>query len=271
MKVSYFNTAKNPNPTRTVSLDSVFKVIKDPPESLIDKIDKVREEQDKGALNRLKVNTLPLITFNGQFNYRSNISLMLPSGVMYVDIDNFTNKEIIKLLPQVKAIWSSCTGTGLGVLVKVDGLNNLNYKPTYEAVIEDFELLGVSVDFLPDIARGCFLSYDREIYIRDTPEVYGTQEEFVYESEESQPIYDRKKLDACAVSLGYASKKYSFVYGQQHNFSVTYFSLCNHFGVDLETAYDFAKRNLYINKDSYENGKRVYKVYSSQHGIKRFK
>lgn len=275
MKVSFYRNVFNPNPIKSVELIDVLNIIKNPPEVLKEKVDLVRDaaSQDNTKLVKHYKERLPAVTFNGQFYYRSNISLMTPSGYMYIDIDDYLDKETIKQIPQVKAIWTSSSGKGLGVLVKVGNINNLNYKSTYNRVIQDFIDLNIKVDYLSDLSRVTILSYDYEMYYRDDCLEYATIEPEIFSHQVDTGKIEIKSeaYEAALLSLISTSKQYSFIEGQRHNFTIKYFCFCNILGVDLETAYQVAAENLCVSADSYSKAVDVYKRYAASHGINKYR
>ena len=55
-------------------------------------IKEIRKEKDKTARNELKKN-LPAICFSGQFNKRSDSSLLEYSGIMCLDFDGYKKQK----------------------------------------------------------------------------------------------------------------------------------------------------------------------------------
>jgi len=55
-------------------------------------IKEIRKEKDKTARNELKKN-LPAICFSGQFNKRSDSSLLEHSGIMCLDFDGYKKQK----------------------------------------------------------------------------------------------------------------------------------------------------------------------------------
>lgn len=98
-------------------------------------IKEIRKEKDKTARNELKKN-LPAICFSGQFNKRSDASLLEHSGIMCLDFDGYKkqkdmlqDKEMFINNKFVLSVFVSPSGNGLKVLIKIpaDADNHIKY------------------------------------------------------------------------------------------------------------------------------------------------
>jgi len=93
------------------------------------------------------------------------------TNLMYFDIDlpNFEIPE--EIYAKAYIIHRSTGGKGWGIIVKVNSINKLTFKPTY-AHIGDYEL-GIPWDkACNDISRVSFLSYDPDIYINPNAPIF---------------------------------------------------------------------------------------------------
>lgn len=248
--------------------EAIDKIIY-PGEKMIFKIEIIRSEKDKKKRDKLKKNMLPVISWSGIFAERSNSAFIKPSGYLYIDIDkpNVKKSDVFKL-SAVKAVWNSCSLRGLGCIVRVEGINSKNYRPTYLQVKEYFKNNGIEIDHLPDISRANYISYDSNVLIREEPSIIDSVDEIELNQSIHHVLERINEITACTVSISYTKKKYSFMEGQRSNFSVTYFGLCNMFGVPMNEAYGFAQEHMCIFEDSWKIVNYVYKRYAGQHGTK---
>jgi hypothetical protein len=93
------------------------------------------------------------------------------TNLLYFDIDD-ANFEIPKeIYDKAYIIHRSCGGKGWGIIVKVNSINKLTFKPTY-AHIANYELCIPWDKACNDISRIVFLSYDPEIYINPNAPIF---------------------------------------------------------------------------------------------------
>jgi hypothetical protein len=110
---------------------------------------------------------VPTFSPNGCFyEKRSTSNLVSLSGFIYIDIDNYSDKESLYHLPFVYSVWRSFSGTGLGVLVSISGLTEKTFQQSWTYLNDQFSKLNIEIDpQAKDIARQCIISFDPEIYI----------------------------------------------------------------------------------------------------------
>jgi len=273
-KVSVFNNVKTAKAKGKIDVDRALEVIKS--ESIYHQdVLKVRD----GKLEYK--HKIPVITWNGLFLKRSNNSVVSFSDYVYCDFDE-VNPEETKLnlskIDEVKAAWTSVSGKGCGALIKSSNINKVNFRSTCESIHKYLEERDLHADTLVDIARCNVMSYDPNMFIREQPKVYEPVNVNIEEEVRKlhQPEFknillnDEYNFTACNISLAYTYKKgLSFVEGERHHFTVTYFGLCNQFGVPFNYAYNHAMENNCVSKHTYTKAEKLYKAWSNQHGIKQ--
>ncbi len=121
-----------------------------------------KEERDK------KKKSAPLVTVSGQFTDRKDEALTAHSGFIAIDIDNIDNPEETKKLissdSYVYAAFTSISGHGLCLIVKIDGTRHADafngiasyLYHTYQLIVDQSG---------KNVSRARFISYDPWIHI----------------------------------------------------------------------------------------------------------
>ncbi len=127
----------------------------------------VRSTPDKAERDKLK-KTAPLVTVSGSFSARKDDAIRAHSGFIAIDIDNIDNPEDTKKLVQgdsyVYAAFTSISGHGLCLIVKIDGTRHLDafngiasyLYHTYQLIVDQSG---------KNVSRARFISYDPWIHI----------------------------------------------------------------------------------------------------------
>ena len=127
----------------------------------------VRSTPDKSERDKLK-KTAPLVTVSGSFSARKDDAIRAHSGFIAIDIDNIDNPEDTKKLVQgdsyVYAAFTSISGHGLCLIVKIDGTRHLDafngiasyLYHTYQLIVDQSG---------KNVSRARFISYDPWIHI----------------------------------------------------------------------------------------------------------
>jgi hypothetical protein len=128
-------------------------------------IEAVRLETDKAKRNELK-KFLKSVTISGTFAIRKQDNLLEHSGFICIDIDNFTDKKALEADQYSHAVFSSASGNGIAVLVKIDKSKHkesFNWLRNYY-----FSQYGIVVDSAPqNVASLRFVSYDPNLFINE--------------------------------------------------------------------------------------------------------
>lgn len=145
-------------------------------------VDQIRFEVDKEKRDELK-KQLPQICFSGTFKRRSNSGLTKYSGIICLDFDGIKDEETLDAArdtlmgdPYVFAMFRSPSYTGLKVLVKVPA-NPEMHKAYFDALGNYFSNIPGFDRGTSDISRGCYESYDPDLYYNPDSEIWVEGEE----------------------------------------------------------------------------------------------
>jgi len=134
IKVSGFKNCRTTTPVGEYFIDDILTGVKEG--KWREKVELLRSLKDKNALTEAKTN-LPCITTSGTFSQRNNKNLLKHSGLLCADLDNLDDVEKVKALiekePFVYAIFTSVSGNGLAVIVRIE--------PEMEKHLSTFEIL----------------------------------------------------------------------------------------------------------------------------------
>lgn len=200
-------------------------------------------EDKKEAAEKVK-KALPAFTPSATFKGGRKMEFLTNYNALVVlDIDKISkeklaeSKETIKQNPFVFAAFTSPSGNGLKIFVKVDA-DKTQHKESFLKLQEYFEeLLKLEIDKSgKDITRLCFFSFDPEIFVNETSTVFSLQSDEA-EEEPEEPEQNSEKIfpaeskttfsslpqttnyDAIyAHAISFTEKKESFVEGNRNNF-----------------------------------------------------
>ncbi|RZJ92462.1 MAG: hypothetical protein EOO20_01770 [Chryseobacterium sp.] len=136
----------------------------------------IRIEKDKDKRSNLKKKTLPCVAISGSFTARNDSSLRAHSGFLAIDLDNLNEqKEAVKSIliqdPYVYAAFDSVSGSGLCLLVKIEGERHLDAFEAFSAYL--YHNYQVIVDPSgKNISRLRYVSYDPALYSTAKPIVF---------------------------------------------------------------------------------------------------
>jgi hypothetical protein len=173
MKVSFFQSVKNTSPKLSKDVSFFLDRIKDGKSKEL--VEQIRQSEDKEEQRVLK-NQLPVVCFNGYFSNRSKAGLKKASGLMILDFDDFSGmdeakefKEKLKKDVHVFAAWLS-PRNGVKALYRIPIVQDDNqFKGIYNSVETVYPNLDSSGK---DISRACYESFDPNIYVNLTAEIY---------------------------------------------------------------------------------------------------
>ena len=207
-------------------------------------IKEIRKEKDKTARNELKKN-LPAICFSGQFNKRSDASLLEHSGIMCFDFDGYKkqkdmlqDKEIFINNKFVLSVFVSPSGNGLKVLIKIpaDADNHIKYFTSLKTEFDSTYFDTTS----KNLSRVCYESYDPLLYYNPNSLIWDTIEEEEHEERSSYKdkptikITDENKI--VEILVKWWTKRYPMAEGQRnHNVYILAMAF-NDFGISKSLA-----------------------------------
>jgi hypothetical protein len=209
-----------------------------------DTIKMIRSCKDKGERNEYK-KLLPAVCFSGQFNKRSDSSLILHSGIICLDFDDYEkkkdmlqDKEMLCKDKYVYSVFISPSGNGLKVLVKIpqDPDNHVNY---FNALSKHFDSQHFDKT-CKNLSRVCYESYDPLIYINDNSSVWDKIDEpeykevNTYRDRPTIPITDENKV--VDILVKWWTKKYPMVEGQRNQNVFILAMAFNDYGINKSLA-----------------------------------
>jgi hypothetical protein len=174
MRISIFKNIKSVSPIKDTSVLKVLEFIRD--EKLKEAIASIRIEKDKTKRNELK-SKLQYVTFGGTFTSRSNSNLKTHSGLACLDFDDVNDldelKEQVNKDKYTFCSFISPSGDGLKLLVKIPSVgSNEDYQEYYVELINYFSKYHELDKGTKDIARACYLSCDKDLYLNNESELF---------------------------------------------------------------------------------------------------
>jgi hypothetical protein len=230
-------------------------------------IDDIRYQIQNGnskKASEIKSN-LPALTISATFKERRKKGYVDKySGLLHLDYDKLENVEEVKAnlisIPYTYSAFISPSGNGVKVLVRSD--NDISSHTTAFNGLRAYydEIVGVKSDSsVKDITRLCFVSYDCELYLNETSEVFK---------------YKTATLDQ--IDLGwvwsFTANKHDFVVGNRNNFVFCFACNANRYGVDISDTCNYA---YYYSDDSFPENeiesaiKSGYKNNANENGSAR--
>jgi len=168
--ISLFKHAKDTESKEILTIDDFLNGVKFTKWKEL--VEAVRSEPDKAIRKSLK-EKLPCVTVGGVFSKRNESSLISHSGFICIDIDDYTDKSGIINDKHTYSCFTSVSGTGFAVLVKI---NPLKHKDSFRWLQKYyFETYGIAVDPAPsNVASLRYISYDPNLEINKNSKQAGT-------------------------------------------------------------------------------------------------
>lgn len=187
-----------------------------------------QEEADK--LKR----TLPAFTISATFkDRRKKENIDSYSGLLHLDYDKVEDieslKENIIKIPFTYSAFISPSGNGLKVLVKTDAILE-THTEFFNALRSYYDgIVGLESDgAVKDVTRLCFVSYDPELYLNESSEIFKIQNT---SSESSVDI---------SWVWSFTENKSVFKDGNRNNFIHLFACNANRYGIDIIETIGFA-------------------------------
>jgi archaellum biogenesis ATPase FlaH len=229
------------------------------------KIDPIRQAFEKRELvqaNSLK-RALPAFTPSGTFKERrKKESIDSYSGLLHLDYDKVEDverlKESIIGIPFTYSAFISPSGKGLKVLVKTDAILE-THTEFFNALRAYYDgIVGLESDgAVKDVTRLCFVSYDPELYLNESSEIYTIQNTLPKSSVDISWVWS------------FTENKIEFRNGNRNNFVHWFACNANRYGIDINETISFASNYSCnsFNLDEIESTiKRVYKEHFEEFG-----
>ena len=236
IKINFMDSVYGSN-MRTVEIQKVLEQIKT--ERWKTKIEEVRYHISNGDKNKAKYikNGLPAFTISATFkDGRTKKYFEAYTNLLHLDYDYIDNVEELRAkvidIPYTYAAFISPSGNGLKVFVKSD--NTLStHEYTFNALRSYYdEIVGVGSDrIVKDITRLCYVSYDPNLYLNESAEVFMTQS---YPNNETK---SQKDLDWV---WDFTAKKKDFIEGNRNSFIHLYACNANRFDFEVNDVINYA-------------------------------
>ena len=166
--ISIYKNVKQTETTDTVLLSIFLDAVQSG--KWQDAVLKIRTIQDKDLRRAAKVD-LPNVTISGVFGKRIDSDCKVHSGFIAIDLDDLGNevegtRELLKTDPYVYSAFTSVSGTGLCLLVKIDSENHRRaFEGIADYLIKKYQLIVDPTGVNPSRTR--FVSWDPELYINE--------------------------------------------------------------------------------------------------------
>lgn len=223
MKISVFKDINTPDNPITMDVTKTFERIKNGHSR--EKIEAIRACEDGEMRNTLK-GKLPCVVYQGVFSKRGNSFCTEQSKLIILDFDYVADVTLAKMkytkLPYALAVWTSPSGKGVKVLVKVATTDHTGHFLALQNEFPEIDKSG------KDIARICFESFDPDIYINSSC----TEYKAIYKAPEVKKV-DKKSDDYVFECLRtwLQSKGQNFVDGNRNNYVFKLATACNRVGI----------------------------------------
>jgi len=204
----------------------------------------IRREPDKVKRNEIK-KQLPSIVFSGKFNKRSDVSIIEHSGLICLDFDGYSKKELLLKdkkkfsdNPYVYSCFVSPSGKGLKVLVRIPG-DPKNHVGYFIALEKHFNSKFFDTTS-KNLSRVCYESYDPLIYINAEAKKWEEIEDLEYKEYNSDniaktiPITEESKI--IEILTKWHQKNYPMSPGQRNQNAFILAMAFNDYGVTQATA-----------------------------------
>lgn len=193
--INYYNNLYDPIVRGEIDIYDFLDRVKNPDKEIQNKIEQARSYHslNKVTYDRIK-EQLPCFTLNFSFvEKKENKNIQEATGFIYIDVDGTTDINLNN--EYIFSSWLSLSGTGRGVLVKVDGLTLENFKDVYNAVSL---LLNIESDIRANKAtQYCVHSYDKDLYFNEDSRIFDCSRLFI--EKKNTPIShatSKKKRDS---------------------------------------------------------------------------
>lgn len=160
----------------------------------------VTDEKERDRIKKIHKAKLSAFTGSGVFSKRNAGGLIKHSGMLFIDIDPNDNPILLEKFDEIRKqltadkytciLFSSCSGMGIAIGVKIDGTKQLE---TFQYLEQYYkEEYGLTIDkACKDVARLRYISYDKDLYYANgRTQLVTVPEGFLKESErgDTKPI-----------------------------------------------------------------------------------
>ena len=166
-KISVFSPAFSKTPTHEITIDEFINNTRFG--KYKKEIDAIRLEPDSDKRKILK-QQLDGVTISGTFSQRNEQGIISHSGILCIDIDHNSDRTPFLTDPYTYCVFSSASGGGLAVLVKIDPNK---HKESFRWIQEHyFKTFGIPVDPAPSsVASLRFVSFDPHLFYNEKSKI----------------------------------------------------------------------------------------------------
>lgn len=250
-EISYFKNCRAKKPLK-VNISAALHWIKNgASKDLIEGIRGAEDQKEKEALKQ----KLPAVTFGGLFEDRTK--LLRASGYACLDFDKVAHIEALKASLRasnyVYSFWLSPSGNGIKALVPIPQVETKKeYQSYYKGILKHFKELQPDIA-TKDINRLCFESYDPDLYISETAEMF--KDKVITKAKQTIPAVQDIQLPEDKVIdrvISWWVKKFPFTKGNRNNSLFVLACALSNFGVNKSTTedlfYSFEDEDFHYNE-----------------------
>lgn len=162
MELNVFNNLKDTTVSKTISITDWLNHIQKGRYS--DYVNYLRTLTEKNDIDKFKAEELNCVVYNFNLNKKRNSeNIVSATGYFFIDIDVPFDTRLLNR-SKIYALYKSCTGKGIHIIVQVDGLNQNNYDDAYTFIINT---LGIE-QYVDKCAKGkiqaALISYDPNLF-----------------------------------------------------------------------------------------------------------
>jgi len=152
---------------KVITVPQLFNIIKGNDYKIV--IQRIRAETDKSKRDELKRALLSGVTVSGVFRERRITGLSKHSGFICLDFDGISDNKIVQIKDKLKldkyiyGFFTSASGKGLAVIVRIDPLRHAESFLALEKYFYEEHSL-VADTSCKDVCRHRYFSYDPDAY-----------------------------------------------------------------------------------------------------------
>lgn len=237
MEISFYPHIKETRNGDNISVDMFLNNIK--VGTYANLIEEIQKQATKEQRTLLKERTLPYAACSGTFNVRSEAGLVHHSGLICLDIDGIENVDqafdrIIKD-PFTFSAFRSASGTGIAVLVKIDGRRHRDAFFGLERYYAQQFRLTLDIK-CKDVSRPRYVSYDKDLYKNPDSQLFKTYiPKEISQIEKKAPQIITGKHDMDYIIRQIHDKGIDLTMGDYYRYLYIGFALVNKYGDSGET------------------------------------
>jgi hypothetical protein len=264
MKVSFYPTIKNTDSKEVADIVSILENIKNG--IYEDYVYPVRNAKTDKERKEAKAKA-PYITVSGTFTQRKNDAIIKHSGLIAIDFDHLEDigDAFNLLINDVYsfAVFRSISGTGICVIVKIDGKKHAE---AFEG-LEQYYWLNYKLQLdraCKDVSRPRYLSYDPDLFLNEKSEIFKkylpkpTKEEVKFITTFKKSDHYQNKFERILYSINFdITKEYNVwiklgyaIYSEYGEAGLDYYQYLSQFYPDYNSVETEEKYKSFYGKDS---------------------